>query len=643
MLQQMRNNAQNFKWILWAVIFSFIVSFVIIFQGGMGGFQTTGATHAAKVAGRPISDSAFRDALIRQEDYLRQILGAQYDAGRFLNPRAVLDSLVDREILLVEADRAGVDVSPKEVARTIREVPAFQGTDGRFDRELYTAYLKQRGLRADGFERQLADDLRVSTMSRLLAAGAVLPTAAVKSAWQRDNETVDLEYVVFPFEKHLTAVQASEDELRAYHEANQDEMDGGPGRQIRAIRVSREAFQKQAEREDEMRAYYDQNVGAIYTLTEDQRRASVILVAPAGSDAAAREAARAEADALASRARAGEDFAALARAESDDTITRERGGDMGPFYQGIQEPAVDTAVFAAAEGAIVGPIETIRGFEILLVTKGPGVKARTFEDVRDLVARGLYAKSAAEAQAAAVKKFQEAFAAKPDFAAAAATAGLTVSEPVWITAETRDIPGVGPNPTVVAQAFSLDVKSVSEPIADVGGQILIEVLAARESSPKSFEDARAEMEAAIKERKARELARAEAETFRAAAVTAADLASVAGAPAVRVALQVTRSRGIPELGRAPDLIAAAFDTPVGQVTRVASVPTGEAVARVTALTGFDEARFEAERDALAERLQEQQASALRSAALERLREAYKGRIKINEALLAAYSPAPQGS
>jgi peptidyl-prolyl cis-trans isomerase D len=645
MLQQLRDRAQNFKWILWAVIFSFLISFVVIFQGGVGGMSQLagGGNDAARVAGRPIREEEFRTALIRQEETLRQILGAQYDANQYLNPRNVLDALIDRAILLEEAERTGVEPSRDEVAAYIKDITAFQDEAGKFDRKRYAEYLERAGLRATEFEKQVADDLSVSAMNRLLASGAAVPVAAVKDAWKRENESASAEYVTFPLAPHVASVSVSEEEAKAHYDAHQAEYDAGPARQIRWVRFAREDYQKGLEDEAAMRAYYDENVASIYTMTEDQRRASVILVTvPPGADEAAKAAARAKAEGAAARAKAGEDFAALARELSDDAATKDKGGDLGPFYQGFQEPAVDAAVFAAAEGDVLGPIETLRGFEVVLVTKGAGSKARPFEEVRELVGRGLYAGPAAEAQAEALKKFQDALAANADFDKAADAAGLKASEPRWL-ARGGTIEELGPNPMIAARAFDLEVGSIGDPVSDPGGQVIFQVVAEREESPQTFEEARATVETAVRERKARDLARAEAETFRqnAAAATSLGAVAIAEGPAAQVvqtATDIRRGRAVAGLGVAPDFVTVAFETPVGQVGRVADVPEGVAVVRVTERTEFDEARFEADRDALAQRLSDQQAASLRSSAIEHLREEYGKKIKINEDVLRAYAP-----
>ena len=644
MLQQMRDKAQNFKWILWAVIFSFLISFVLIFQGGVGSTSQLGGSSndAARVAGRPIGEKAFRSALMRQEETLRQILGAQYDSAQYLNPRNVLDALIDRAILLEEAERIGVEPSRTEVADYIKDITAFQGESGKFDKSLYKDYLQRAGMRAPDFEKQVAEDLSVMAMNRLLAGGAAVPAAAVKDAWKRENETASAEYVTFPLEPHLASVTVSEEEARAHYEAHQADYDAGPARQIRWVRFARDDYQRSLENEEAMRAYYDANAASIYTMTEDQRRASVILVAVQASPTDEQKAAaRAKADAAVARAKDGEDFATLARELSDDAATREKGGDLGPFYQGFQEPAVDQAVFAAAERDVLGPIETLRGFEVVLVTKGAGSKARPFEEVRELVGRGLYAGPAAEAQAEAVKKFQDALSAKPDFEKAAEAAGLKASEPQWIS-RGGTIDALGPNPMISARAFDLAVNSVSDPLSDPGGQVVFQVVAERETSPQAFEEARAAAESAVREKKARGVARSAAEAFRQAATGLTDLAAapLPAGSSVQTVTEIRRGRAVTGVGTAPDFVVVAFETPVGQVGRVADVPDGVAVLRVTERTEFDEARFEADRDALSQRLQDQQAQSLRTSAIEHLREEYGDKIKINEDILAAYAPQP---
>lgn len=641
MLKQMRSQTKRLRPILWLILASFLGGFVFMVQGGAGEATSPGRDFAAEVGSRTIAVEELQSALQRQDNYLRQILGQNYSPS-FLNAESVLDNLVDRAVMLNEADRLGLVTTPEQVAAELRSIKGLQDEAGHFDREVYESYLQMQRLRPTDFESQLSDDLKLMALNDVLRGGVTLTDGEIKDAWLKDNETASIEYVTVPLAGHEGSVNPTEEELRAHYQQHQVDFDGGPARNVQIVRFSREKFQSALEKEEDMRKYYDENVEAIYTMTDAQRRASLVLVAmPAGSDDAAKAALRAKADEVANRARGGADFAALAMEASDDAATKAAGGDLGPFYQGSLEAPVDAAVFAAAQGDVVGPIETSRGFEILKVTKGAGVLARPFEDVRSLVARGLYARDAAEALDNAVKKFKEAQAAKADLAASAAAAGVTVSEPVWIT-RTGDIPGIGPNPVASEEAFRLDVGGVSEALSEPGGQIIISVLEKRENSPRAFEDARVDVLTAVRTVRARELAKADAEAIRSAVAGGATLATAAPGQSPQTAGPFARGASIPGLSAAPDVVKAAFETEAGQVGRLADASDAVVVFRVTERTPFDQAKFDEGKAALGRRVRDQRFQSLHQDTLLRLRKSYEGKITINDSVLAPFQQRPSG-
>ncbi len=99
---------------------------------------------------------------------------------------------------------------------------------------------------------------------------------------------------------------------------------------------------------------------------------SQILISYQGSDNPhrwpwTRAQARVRAEALTRIARAkGMDFAMLAKTYSDDSGSRDQGGELAVFIRGELHPDVERAGFALGLGQISDPVETNRGFHILL-------------------------------------------------------------------------------------------------------------------------------------------------------------------------------------------------------------------------------------------------------------------------------------
>lgn len=83
------------------------------------------------------------------------------------------------------------------------------------------------------------------------------------------------------------------------------------------------------------------------------------------------------------RARAGEDFAALAREFSDDFATRQVGGDTGLFRRGEMTPAFERAAFALAPGEISDVIETSFGVHIIRLEERRAEELLALDDIDD--------------------------------------------------------------------------------------------------------------------------------------------------------------------------------------------------------------------------------------------------------------------
>jgi parvulin-like peptidyl-prolyl isomerase len=96
------------------------------------------------------------------------------------------------------------------------------------------------------------------------------------------------------------------------------------------------------------------------------------------------------------RARAGADFARLAREKSDDPATRERGGDLGLFTRNTHTPKFDESAFAIKPGRMSDVVETEYGFHIIKVAEHRPQRTRGFDEVRPAIEQQLLARKLAD-------------------------------------------------------------------------------------------------------------------------------------------------------------------------------------------------------------------------------------------------------
>jgi parvulin-like peptidyl-prolyl isomerase len=133
--------------------------------------------------------------------------------------------------------------------------------------------------------------------------------------------------------------------------------------------------------DSEVRKYYDQHKNEY-----ERVKARHILVRMKGSPAPAgqkkdltEEEALQKAKDLRTRIVGGEDFAEVAKKESDDTGSGTNGGDLNFFGHGQMVAGFEQAAFSLPVGQISEPVKTQFGYHLILVEKH---ETKTFDEVR---------------------------------------------------------------------------------------------------------------------------------------------------------------------------------------------------------------------------------------------------------------------
>jgi len=158
--------------------------------------------------------------------------------------------------------------------------------------------------------------------------------------------------------------------------------------QILANALVQQAGKMAAPTEAELRAYYDRNKERY-----EQVSGRHILVRFKGSPVPARdgrdlteEEALAKARELRKRVAGGEDFAEVAKKESDDSGSGQAGGDLGTFGRGQMVKSFEDAAFALPVGELSEPVKSQFGYHLIQVKEH---KNQTFEEARPMIEQGM--------------------------------------------------------------------------------------------------------------------------------------------------------------------------------------------------------------------------------------------------------------
>lgn len=141
--------------------------------------------------------------------------------------------------------------------------------------------------------------------------------------------------------------------------------------------------------EEDVRAAYQK-------LVHDERKqlgfraAWIRISASRALDAAALRARRAEADRIVAEARAGVDFAALARRYSSDAATRDSGGFLGRMKPGELPPALDSVALTLDSGGISEPVRYGDDFVVLKIIGRDESQLPPFDDAKDELTQRVY-------------------------------------------------------------------------------------------------------------------------------------------------------------------------------------------------------------------------------------------------------------
>lgn len=368
-----------------AIVILGILVIPFAFVGVNSYFQAGNENLVAVVDGQEITFNEFNQSFLDYRRRMQSIMGAAFDPDQYDSPiarREHLDRMIDERVLALAADGMGLDVDDARLAEQIRRIPAFQ-VDGEFNTDVYQARLLAQGMTAGQFEADMRRQLLLSQLPFGISGSSFATDRELAEMIALTQQTRSFDAVVIASDPGGVVQEISDTELEAWYQANQSRFMTEEQVLVEYVELNAADLVTQNEPDEELlRARFESQQGRF--LSPERRRVSHVLIEVSpDADEPTRETARQLAEDLAGRARAGEDFAELARQFSQDAGSAPLGGDLGWMEPGVMVEAFETAMYALTpEAPISDPVQTGFGWHVIQLREIQAAEGMDFEQAR---------------------------------------------------------------------------------------------------------------------------------------------------------------------------------------------------------------------------------------------------------------------
>lgn len=434
-----------------------VLSFVI---WGVGDMVTRAARNGnvAKVGSEGITTEEFRQAVRAASENMRNQLGDQFSPELLQSlhvPEQVIHKIVNQSLVTQESRALGLTPGNAEVVDYLRKIPAFQGSDGKFDRKAFEYFLKARRVPEKYYIEQLREEMgRTMLMSVLLETVPVSDTAAA-TLYRIHEEPRSVSLYTLGNAQLGTAPTPDDAAVDAYYQANSSAFATPEYRTVSYVVLDYKQLPVNAQvSESELKAAYEERRDEfrrpdrrtveqlLYNSEEDAKKASAALAS-------------------------GKSFAQVAK----DIPPTNSTLSMGKIERSAVPDAAADAVFSGKAGGVTAPVQDDFGWHIFhVVSIEPS--AVSFDEVRGQLEKDLKQRKVDDAQNAIANKLEDTLAGGAGLQNAAQSVGLKS-----VDAGTFDGEGKSPSGQKVAlpaldkfleTAFKTDEKSES-PLINAGG------------------------------------------------------------------------------------------------------------------------------------------------------------------------------
>jgi peptidyl-prolyl cis-trans isomerase D len=620
MIRFLQTSGQTTKYILGGLLLLICASMVItLVPGGLSGEIFGGAPgkgFIAKVNGEDISADEVRTEARQQAQQEAQRYGEMASKLMpFLMQQATaqaVQQLITRQVLLGEASRLGLRVTPEEVKDELQHgrYAAVFFPNGTFvgERE-YEDMLTQHNLTVAKFESSVGDEIVLTKLQALISGSASVGETEIHDQFIKENTKVKFDYAILKLDDVKKGLHPEESELKAFYESRKSAYASSipEKRKVNYALIDTAKVESSVQLSaDELRSYYEKNRDN-YRVPEQLKVSHIWIKMPLASDNGAvdeKKVAEAQhrAENIVQQLKNGAKFEDLAKKYSEDTGSANVGGSLGWIGKGQMTPEFEKAAYSLAKGQTSDVVKTSDGFHVIRLDDKQDAHIRALDEVKAEIEPALkHQKAQQVAQREADTLLRNSHAQGLDAAAAALDIPVTTTD---FFARRDTLPGVGASEQFMEAVFAAQEKAPPDAVAVSQGSVVFQLLAIKPPETPTFENVRSKVEDEFKANRARVLLNQKAQELSDRAKTNHDLKRAAkelGA-AVKTSDLVLPDGQVPDVGSMSGQASVAFTMKPGEITGPISSGSDAVVLSILENQTPTDADYAAKRDEIREQL-----------------------------------------
>ncbi len=240
----------------------FIIIAVFVFWG-IGGLRGSRGSVVAKIDDTVISQASFLKAYRSQIKLIKQRYGDAFSDKMLedINLKEnVLDTLINRAVILKEAKKMDISISDEELLAKIKSIPAFQD-NGYFSKRRYLYLLRNEGLTPAKFEKSVRDDMIIEKITSIITDSVKTSGGEIRTLFDTRYRKINLKFMKIDALPFLKEIKPSDTEIKEYFDANKESFKLPRGFEVNYLVLDPSNFKEEVTVSDEEIAdYYDQNI-----------------------------------------------------------------------------------------------------------------------------------------------------------------------------------------------------------------------------------------------------------------------------------------------------------------------------------------------------------------------------------------------